>query len=309
MFQVRIWGDRGSIPCPGPDTVQFGGNTSCLELHIGDPDKPRLIIIDAGSGIRALGDNLMRTDFKRGPIDADILITHTHWDHIMGFPIFTPIYVPGSKLRVHGPVSYEEETLKDIIGSQLSYRYWPVRQSELSADISYFHLKETTVDLGDGIVLKTKYLNHPILCLGYRIEYRGRSFVTAYDHEPFRNLFPTDPAHPDYDAMAAEEGERVTREENDKVLAFFKGADLLIHDCQYTEKEYQAGKTGWGHSSYERAINSGHKAGVKRLVMFHHDPNRTDAELQEFEMRYQAMVEGKTSMEIEMSREGRTFEL
>jgi phosphoribosyl 1,2-cyclic phosphodiesterase len=309
MFQVRIWGDRGSIPCPGPDTVQFGGNTSCIEVRLGDPGKPRLIIIDAGSGIRSLGDSLMRSDFKRGPIDADIFITHTHWDHIMGFPIFTPIYVPGTKLRVHGPVSYEEETLKDIIGSQLSYRYWPVRQSELSAEISYFHLKETTVNLGDGIVLKTKYLNHPILCLGYRIEYGGKSFVTAYDHEPFRNIFPTDPANPEYDAMAAKEGELATREENDKVHAFFKGADLLIHDTQYTEKEYQATKTGWGHSSFERAINAAHKTGVKRLLMFHHDPNRTDAELQELEMRYQAMILGKSKLEIEMSREGRCVDL
>lgn len=309
MFQATIWGDRGSMPCPGPDTVQFGGNTACVELRYGDPEKPRLIIFDAGSGIRQLGDSLMRNDFKRGPIDVDIFITHTHWDHLMGFPMFTPIYVPGSKIRIHGPVTYEEDSLKDIIGNQLSYRYWPVRQSELSADISYFHLKETSVDLGDGAVLRTKYLNHPILCLGYRVEYQGKAFVTAYDHEPFRNIFPTDPQHPDYDEMAAEEGERAASEENEKVQAFFRGADLLIHDSQYTEKEYQASKVGWGHSSFERAINSAHKAGVKRLLLFHHDPNRGDTELQELEMRYQSMVRGKTDLNLEISREGLRVDL
>ncbi len=304
MFQVRIWGDRGSMPCPGPDTVLFGGNTSCIELRLGDPERPRLVIIDAGSGIRQLGDHLMRTDFKRGPIDADMFITHTHWDHIMGFPMFTPIYVPGTKLRIHGAVTYEEDTLKDIIGNQLSYKYWPVRQSELAADIGYKHLKETVLDMGDGLTLRTKYLNHPIVCLGYRFEFEGKAFVTAYDHEPFQNIFPTDPGHPDYDAIAAEEGERAAREENERVLQFFKGADFLIHDSQYTEKEYKASKQGWGHSSYERAINSAHRAGVKRLALFHHDPNRTDAELTELELRYQGMVREKTSMEVMMAREG-----
>jgi phosphoribosyl 1,2-cyclic phosphodiesterase len=309
MFKVTIWGTRGSMPCPGPETVLFGGNTACIEVQIGDPDRPRTFIVDAGSGLRSLGNKLMREDIKRGPIDADIFITHTHWDHVMGFPMFTPIYVPGTKLRVHGPVNYEDDSLKDIIGNQMSYRYWPVRESELSADISYHHLKESIQDLGGGIILKAKYLNHPILCLGYRFEYEGKSFVTVYDHEPFRNIFPTDPADPDYDQAAAEEGERAANEENVKIQDFFSGADLLIHDTQYTEKEYATKQIGWGHSSFERSINAAHRAKVKHLLMFHHDPNRSDMELQELELRYQHMISGKSSLVAEMAREGMTIEL
>ncbi len=304
MLYVRFWGDRGSIPCPGPATVRFGGNTSCLEIRADD----RLVIVDLGTGIKPLGDRLMATDFKKGPIDADIFITHTHWDHIMGFPMFTPIFVPGTKLRIRGPVSYEDDTLESVIGAQLSYKYWPVRQSELAAHIEYGQLKETELDLGGGLTVRTKYLNHPILCLGYRFEYQGKSIVTAYDNEPFRNVFPTDPADPNYDEDAAHEGELAAREENEKLLRFFKGADVLVHDTQYTQKEYEAGKFGWGHSSYEHAINSANKAGVKRLVLFHHDPNRTDDELEALEIEYRARIAGRTSMEVMMAREGLVVE-
>ncbi len=300
MFSVRFWGDRGSIPCPGPATVKFGGNTSCLEIRADD----RLVIVDLGTGVKPLGDWLMGNDFKKGPLDADIFITHTHWDHIMGFPMFTPIFIPGTKLRIRGPVSYEDDSLESIIGAQLSYRYWPVRQSELAATIEYAQLKETVLDLGRGLIVKTKYLNHPILCLGYRFEYEGKSIITAYDNEPFRNVFPTDPQDPGYDEDAAKEGELAAREENEKILRFYQGADVLIHDTQYTQKEYEGGKIGWGHSSFEHAINSAHKAGVKKLVLFHHDPNRTDDQLEELEQGYQRRIRGKTSMEIMMAREG-----
>lgn len=305
MLSLRVWGDRGSMPTPGPDTVLFGGNTSCLEIRCDD----HLIIVDAGSGIRKLGDKLMREDLPKGPISADILITHTHWDHVLGFPMFTPIFVPGTKLRIHGPISYEDDSLEKVFGSLLSYRYWPVRQEELGAKIEYRQIKETTFELGDGIFVTTKYLNHPILCLGYRIEYRGKSIATVYDNEPFSNLFPTDPAHPDYDEEAAREGEEAAREENEKLLRFMQGVDLLVHDTQYTAKEYNAGKRGWGHSSYEYAINAAHKARVKRLVLFHHDPNRSDAELQELELFYQGKTRERTGLEIEMAREGALYTL
>ena len=156
MLYVRFWGDRGSIPCPGPATVRFGGNTSCLEIRADD----RLVIVDLGTGIKPLGDRLMGTDFKKGPIDADIFITHTHWDHIMGFPMFTPIFVPGTKLRIRGPVSYEDDTLESVIGAQLSYKYWPVRQSELAAHIEYGQLKETELDLGGDCLQRQIAFRH-----------------------------------------------------------------------------------------------------------------------------------------------------
>jgi ribonuclease BN (tRNA processing enzyme) len=281
----------------------FGGNTSCLEIRADE----RLIIIDLGTGIKPLGDWLMAHELQKGPIDSDVFISHTHWDHIMGFPMFTPIFVPTTKLRIYGPVSYEDDTLESILGAQLSYRYWPVRLSELAAKIEYSQIKETTLDLGRGLKVSTKYLNHPILCLGYRFEYQGKSIVTAYDTEPFRNVFPTDPENPSYDEEAAREGEVVAREENEKLLRFFRGADVLIHDCQYTAREYIT-KLGWGHSSYENAINAAHKAGVGKLVFFHHDPNRTDQKLQELETYYRGRIQGKTKMEIMMAREGLTIE-
>lgn len=305
MTSLRIWGDRGSMPTPGPDTVLFGGNTSCLELRFDG----RLIIVDAGSGIRGLGDELMRTDIRKGPISADIFITHTHWDHIMGFPMFTPIYVPGTRLRIRGPITHEDDTLEKVIGSQLSYRYWPVRQEELAAKIEYEQIREATIDMGDELWVTTKYLNHPVLCLGYRFEYKGRSIVTVYDTEPFRNVFPTDPADPGYDEEAAREGDLAASEENGKILHFMQGADIVIHDAQYSGKEYHAGKLGWGHSSFEHAINAAHRARVKKLLLSHHDPNRSDAELQELELFYQERVRGHTGLEVEMAREGKSYTL
>ena len=301
MLSVRFWGVRGSIPCPGRDTVEYGGNTSCLEIRAGG----RLLIIDLGTGVKPLGDQLMANDFKKGPLDMDIFISHTHWDHIMGFPMFTPIFIPGTKMRIRGPVSYNDDSLASIIGDQLSYRYWPVRQSELAAQIQYEELKETTIDMGGGLRVTTKYLNHPLLCLGYRFDYQGKSIVTAYDHEPFRNLFPTDPGDPSYDEIAAMEGEATAKEENEKMLRFFEGADILIHDTQYTAPEFEK-HLGWGHSSFEYAIEAASEAGVKKLCFFHHDPNRTDEQLQSLADRYMDLA--RPGPAIIMAREALTVE-
>ncbi len=306
-MKIRFWGVRGSIPCPGPDTVKYGGNTSCIELRFGEEE--RLIIIDAGSGIRSLGNFMMQNDLPKGPIDTSIFLTHTHWDHIMGFPFFVPIYIPNTKLKVYGPVTYEDEGLDRIVGSQLSYRYFPVKHSELSAEITYYPLKELSMDLGDGISLTTKYLNHPILCLGYRFEHQGKVFCTAYDTEPFRNVFPTDPDDPSYDPVAAEEGEIAAKEENEKILRFFEGADLVVHDTQYTYQEYLDSKLGWGHTPFEYAINSAHKANVKKLLLFHHDPMRTDKQLSVLFEQYGSDIQDKTNLEIGIAQEGVEIEL
>jgi phosphoribosyl 1,2-cyclic phosphodiesterase len=282
--KVKFWGVRGSIPCPGPHTVKYGGNTACLELRF--PGTDRLIIIDAGSGIRELGNYLLIHEWPRGPIETEIYLTHTHWDHIMGFPFFSPAYLPDTKLKICGPASYEEK-LKRIVGGQMTYRYFPVRDAELAADISYRNLKEDPgLDIGDGITLSTKYLNHPVLCLGYRFEFRGKILCTAYDTEPFRNLFVADPAHPDYDADMAERGEQEARAQNRLLEDFFADADLLIHDSQYTEEEYRSAKLGWGHTSIETAIASARRSHVKKLAFIHHDPMRTDANIDELSQIY-----------------------
>ncbi len=302
MMKLRFWGVRGSIPCPGETTVRYGGNTACIELRVGSEEK--LYIIDAGSGIRSLGNYLMQNDLPKGPIDTSIFLSHTHWDHIMGFPFFVPIFIPSSRIKIYGPVTYEEEGLAQIVGGQLSYRYFPVKHSELAANITYHPMRESSLDLGEGLWLTTKYLNHPILCLGYRFEYQGKVICTAYDTEPFRNVFPTNPDDPGYDPIAAEEGERAAAEENEKVLRFFQGADLLIHDTQYTQQEYLDSKLGWGHSTFEYAINNANKAGVKHLVLFHHDPMRTDAQLDSLIDDYRSRIKGKTEMKIEGAREG-----
>ncbi len=307
MTKIKFWGVRGSTPCPGPDTVEFGGNTACIELRFGEGN--RLVIIDAGSGIRALGDYIMKNDLPKGPLKIDIFITHTHWDHIMGFPFFTPIYIPGTEINIYGPVTYEDEGLDEIIGSQLRYRYFPIKQSELSASINYYPLKELTMDLGDGLFVTTKYLNHPVLCLGYRFEYKAKTFCTAYDTEPFLNLFPTDPEDPGYDEDAAEEGEIVAKEQNEKIIQFYRGADVLVHDSQYTNKEYRDGKMGWGHTPFELAINSAHKAGVKNLFFFHHDPLRTDEQLKELLEVYRGKIAGKSNMKLDLAREGLEIEM
>jgi len=303
MFSVRFWGVRGSIPCPGRDTVIFGGNTTCLEIRADN----RLIVIDLGTGAKPLADFLMANDFKKGPLNMDIFISHTHWDHIMGFPMFAPVFVPGTELRIRGPVSYNDDTLASIIGDQFSYRYWPVRQSELSAKIEYEELKETTIDLGDGLKVRTKYLNHPILCLGYRFEYQGKSIATAFDHEPYRNLFPTDPEDPSYDEDAAMDGLSAAKEENEKILKFYKGVDILIHDTQYSAAGYEK-HLGWGHSSYDYAMLAASQTEVKKLVFFHHDPNYSDQKLESLEEQYKNDAEGK-SFEIIMAREGLKIEV
>ncbi|HCC54871.1 MAG TPA: MBL fold metallo-hydrolase [Desulfobulbaceae bacterium] len=300
-MKIKFWGVRGSIPCPGAQTMKYGGNTACIELRF--PEINRLIIIDAGSGIRELGNFIMANDFRRGPINTDIFLTHTHWDHIMGFPFFTPIYVPGSVIRIHGPVSFEGDTLAKIVGDQLTYRYFPVRQEELAARIDYFDLKEGALDLGDGITVTAKYLNHPILCLGYRFAWQGKTICTAYDTEPFRNVFCTDLADPSYDEGMATEGQLVAEEQNAVLEHFFAGADLLVHDAQYTQEEYQARFIGWGHSSFEHTVAAARRTGVKSLALFHHDPMRTDAQIDALTEKYCVSV-GQEDPEVFFAREG-----
>lgn len=299
-MKIRFWGVRGSIPCPGPHTQKYGGNGACIELRVGEDE--RIIVIDAGSGVRELGNFLMKNDLPKGPLKMDMFLSHTHWDHIMGFPYFTPIYVPGTALKVYGPVTFEDDPLEDVVGGQMKYRYFPVNVGELASDIEYIRLKENpNMDLGEGLTLVTKFLNHPITALGYRFEYEGKVFCTCYDTEPFRNLFITDPEHPDYDEAMAYEGEEVAKEQNLAIEKFFEGADLLVYDSQYTEEEF-ASRIAWGHTSIEYAIEAATRAGVKKLALFHHDPDRSDKQLDELTEQL-CVPASKNGMEVFFARE------
>jgi phosphoribosyl 1,2-cyclic phosphodiesterase len=253
---VRVWGARGSISVSGKDKTVYGGHTACVEVRA---DK-RLLIVDAGSGIRSLGNSLMAQ--KKGPVDADIFLSHTHLDHIIGFFAFGPFFRKANTFRIHGPCSQSGKKIKDAVESVFSPDYWPVGISNIAAAIEWRDLEEGTYDLGGGLTVKTLFLEHPAPVLGYRFECGGKSAALVSDHESYA------PG-------------------NARVIPFLRDADLVVFDSQFTEAEYYAGKQGWGHSSFESAIATVEKAGVKKtLLFFHHDPERTDKELAALEKKY-----------------------
>ena len=253
-MHVRFWGTRGSIAKPGPSTIRYGGNTSCVEVRSA---RGTLVILDCGSGAHSLGQNLISGDTKR--LRGHILISHTHWDHIQGIPFFAPLFAPGNEWDIYGPRGLDQ-SMRETLAGQMQYTYFPVTPDQFGATIRYHDLVEGTFDIGDIKVL-TRYLNHPALTLGYRLEADGATIVYCCDHEPYSR------------SLAGGQGEFVGQD-----LAhaeFVHGADLLIHDAQYTAAEYPA-KIGWGHSPVEYVVKLSQLGHVKRLVLTHHDPLRDD---------------------------------
>lgn len=306
-MNLRFWGTRGSIPVPGSHTTVYGGDTTCLELRYSDDAAP--IIIDAGSGIRSLGNQLIAQMTPDEPLRADILMTHTHWDHILGLPFFSPIFIPGTEIDVYGPVLKEGDSLEHILSEQLQYRYFPVRHDEIEANVRYRALHQETIDKGDGMIIKTTYLNHPVLCLGYRFEHNGRVLCTLFDTEPFVNLFADGDPEDERAKQLRDAGDEAAREQNERLLDFAAGADVLIHDAQYTQKEYLDRYRGWGHSSYEHVVNFAARAGVKRVYFFHHDPQRTDTQLDRLLAHYRGFIRERAVVELHMARQGETIEI
>jgi phosphoribosyl 1,2-cyclic phosphodiesterase/CRP-like cAMP-binding protein/CheY-like chemotaxis protein len=254
-MRVHFWGTRGSVPAPGPATTRFGGNTSCVEVVAADGT---CVVLDCGTGARELGLSLLAA----GLPEIHILLTHTHWDHIQGFPFFAPAYLPGTILNVYATPGLES-TLEEALSGQMQHTYFPVRLSELRAQIAVHEVGEGTFRIS-GITIHTQYLNHTAPCLGYRLEAGGVSIVYATDHEPFW-----------WEGPKAAPAERLLHPGDRRHIEWLAGADLVIHDGQFTDAEYPA-KRNWGHSSVEYATDLAILAGVKRLVLFHHDPTRTD---------------------------------
>ena len=274
-MRVRFWGTRGSIATPGPGTNRFGGNTSCVEITTESGDR---LILDCGTGARALGQELMSNAVK--PIIASILLTHTHWDHIQGFPFFAPLFVPGNQIAVYAPHG-SGRSLADTLAGQMEFNYFPVELNQLPAQISYQELTEGTFQFGGAQVI-AQYLNHPAMTLAYRIEADGMAVVYSCDHEMFApSLWISDAQAGLIDSILHEGDRRHAR--------FLANADLVIHDAQFTPEEYPA-KRNWGHSTFEYAVNVAVAAGVKKLALMHHDPTHDDAFIYEMERNAQALA-------------------
>ena len=254
--RVQFWGTRGSIPRPGRDTLRYGGNTSCVQVT---SPKGTLVIIDCGTGAHDLGQSLVAN--SAGPLRGSILISHTHWDHIQGFPFFAPLFVRGSQWDIYGPAGLGQ-SLRETLAGQMQYSYFPVTLDELGASIRFHDLAEGSFEI-DDVRIRTLYLNHPALTLGYRLETANACMVYACDHEPFSRL----------------PGVSAPIHENDRLHSeFLTGADLVIHDAQFTDAEYAA-KKGWGHSPVEYVAEMGLSADIKQLAFTHHDPGRTDDDI------------------------------
>lgn len=245
-FTVRFWGVRGSLPCPGPTTKRYGGNTPCVEVRCGK----RLIILDGGTGLRELGDALIA---QGGPIEADLMLTHCHYDHVIGIPFFAPFFHPQHRFRMWAGNLLPDFRLKGVMENMMSEPLFPIGIDMFKADIEYrdFQAGESIAP-GDGVTIRTVALNHPGGATGYRIDYQGRSVAYLTDNE----------------------GRREDRDE--ALVAAAKDADLVIYDTAYTEDEIEA-KKGWGHSTWQDGVRLANAAGVKTFCLFHHAPEHDDA--------------------------------
>jgi phosphoribosyl 1,2-cyclic phosphodiesterase len=260
-MHVRFWGTRGSIATPGSRTLGYGGNTACVEIRCGSD----ILVFDAGTGIRELGTALVQENHDR-PLTVHLFISHTHWDHIQGFPFFLPAYQPTTTIHVYGSPG-QGRSLERILRGQMDADYFPVALGDLSARIDVQEFRGGEFRIGDAHIT-AMYLNHPGMNLGYRVNHGGRSVVYATDNEPYRYTL-------DHLARRAEAGREFGGRLDEEFVRFVAGADLYIGEAQYTDEEYPA-KIGWGHSSLSATVEVALKAQVKRLALFHHDPMHDD---------------------------------
>jgi phosphoribosyl 1,2-cyclic phosphodiesterase len=278
MLTVRFWGVRGSIASAGGHTAQVGGNTSCVEVQAGG----QLFILDAGTGLRGLGAELMR---RGKPVDAHLLLSHFHWDHIQGFPFFTPAFIPGNQVTVYGPErSAPRGDVRAALDAQMKPPHFPIGLDVMRAELGFRGLPAGgQLRVGDAEV-RAAAACHPNGCLAYRVSAGGRSVVYATDTE--------------HDAQSGAI--------DANLLELARGADVLIYDAQYTEAEY-AHKRGWGHSTNQEAARLARAAGVGQLVLFHHDPSHDDWEVARIEAETRALFPltsaAREGLEIRLSPE------
>lgn len=286
-MHVRFWGTRGSCPAPGAGTARYGGNTTCLELRTDDND---LVIFDAGTGIRELGRSLIRGD---APVRGDLFFSHAHWDHIQGLPFFTPAFQKGNQFRLFGSPALER-SLEVVLRQQMSPVVFPVAFDQLSARMEFEQFSQYQ-HTGSGYDLRAINVRHPGSALGFRVSPSGspkRSVVFIPDNEL------------DRDGDRAEDAS--TR---DALVDFARGATVLIHDAMYTGTEYMEHR-GWGHSSYRDAVDFAIAAEVETLVLFHHEPDRRDGELdQMLSLCHEMVRERSGSVNVTAAAEGTTFDV
>ena len=246
-FVVQFWGVRGSIPTPGKDTVRYGGNTSCIEMRAGG----KRLIFDGGTGLQVLGKSLL----ERQPVEAYLFFTHYHWDHIQGFPFFTPAFIPGNCFHIHGAVPPDGDSMQQHFIERILHPNSPVPLDGMQADLKFYDLVCGEKFVIDDIIFETRPLNHPNNAMGYRVTWQGHSVFYCTDTEHFPDRM------------------------DENVLHLARNADLLIYDAMYTDEEYhnpKSPKYGWGHSTWQEAVKLCKVAGVKKLAIFHHDPIHND---------------------------------
>jgi len=296
-MRIRFWGVRGSIATPGETTVRYGGNTACTELHLDDES---LIILDAGTGIRNLGNQLMKNGKK---VRAHILITHPHLDHIQGFPFFKPAFVAGNELTIVGPEARGVK-LADLIAAQMNKIYFPVNLSELEAKISFVPMKEDTINVY-GAKVQSFFVNHPGFTIGYRITHNNKSLAYISDNEPFTE--EASHAFTNGEAEVLKLFKDYGGDPNDRILDFIKGVDVLIHDTTYTPEQYRD-HVGWGHSHYLHTLGLAADADAKTLFLFHYDPSLTDRDIDDMVAKSKKEIKRlHYSFELRAAKEGLEF--
>lgn len=290
-MKLKFWGVRGSIPSPGAKTVRYGGNTTCLEVRT---DTNELIILDGGTGIFPLAQTLL----KELPVVANILNTHSHWDHIQGLPFFIPIFIPGNRIKLYGafdPISGEGP--ERVMNVQLQYSYFPVREAEMKSHFEYVSvMPNEKFEIGNATITPI-LLSHPVVNLGYRIDCNGKSIFFTGDHEPFYNIY--EPGEDDY-----VEYQLLIEERQQTILEVIRGVDILIADSAYTLEEYPS-KIGWGHGTFDSCIELAKGAEAKVLYCTHHEPTRSDEELETVFAEALNRYSGKIGMlDVRLAQEG-----